>query len=242
MKKKFTFSKIDEIKIDHHQSWKNKIFLTIDIEWASDFVIDYLIDFLEKNSIKASFFLTHNSKSISRILKNKKMFCCGLHPNYNNLLNNKMQKNLDHKDVFLSLKKKFKIVKSVRAHCLTQNTNLLNLYKSFKIKYVSNELYFMHENVFPFKDIFGLIHLPIIWADDVCLFKKKLKKNNYNFLKPKNLNILCFHPTTFFLNSNNYKENYRLHRKQKDIELLKRNKNKKFGIRDYLTNLINKNY
>ena len=68
------FEKLDKIDIKKQNSWKKKIFLTIDLEWASDEAINFLIDLLLEYDVKATFFLTHDSKAVRRILKYKQYF------------------------------------------------------------------------------------------------------------------------------------------------------------------------
>ena len=44
--------------------YNDKIFITFDIDWAADDVIAYCLNLLEKNDIKATFFVTHETKML----------------------------------------------------------------------------------------------------------------------------------------------------------------------------------
>ena len=52
------FENIKNIIINKQTSWKNKIFLTFDADWACDEVLSYSIDIVEKYGIKATFYDT----------------------------------------------------------------------------------------------------------------------------------------------------------------------------------------
>lgn len=236
------FEKLDKIDIKKQNSWKKKIFLTFDLEWASDEAINFLIDLLLEYDVKATFFLTHDSKAVRRILKYKQNFSVGLHPNYNFLLENNERKNINFESIFLKLYNQFKNTKSVRAHSLVNGSKLTSLYKKKGIKYLSNSLCYKVKNLKPWKDFNNIVNLPIVWADDISLYLNDLNKN-LNFVNNYSLNILDFHPTAVFLNSCDYKKNYIAHRKQNKMEHLKKYTNlNKYGVRDFLIDIITKKY
>lgn len=235
------FEKLDNIDIKKTNTWKGKIFLTIDLEWASDVAINFLIDLLLSYDVKATFFLTHDSLAVRRILKNKKNFSIGLHPNFNNLLENREKTNKNYKSVFINLQKKFKKAKIVRSHSLVNSSKLTSYYKQKGIKFISNELCYKIKNLKPWKDYNGIINLPIIWADDIALYLKDIN-NNLKFINHKNLNILDFHPTSVFINSSDFYKNKTALRKQNKIKFLKKNINdKKYGVQDFFKAILLKN-
>jgi hypothetical protein len=236
------FEKLDKIKIKKPTTWKNKIFLTIDLEWANDEVINFLVDLLIQHDVKATFFLTHYSKAVKRILHYKKNFSVGLHPNYNNLLDNREEKKSDYRKIFLNLFYKFKGIKMVRSHSLVNSSKLTSFYKKKGIKFVSNELCYKINKLKPWEDFNKIVNLPIIWADDIALYLNDLN-NNLRFIKRDSLNILDFHPTSVFTNSCNFYKNQIALRRQNQLDYLNKNINKqKFGIRDFLLKVITHSY
>lgn len=46
---------------------KDTALLTLDIDWAPDFIIDEVVSILVKNNVKATWFITHNSPAIDRL-------------------------------------------------------------------------------------------------------------------------------------------------------------------------------
>ena len=55
------FENIKNINVINPSSWKDKMFLTFDIDWCSDEVLLYTLDIIEKYNIKATFFVTHET-------------------------------------------------------------------------------------------------------------------------------------------------------------------------------------
>ena len=81
------FEKISSINPDSPLTWKNKIFVTLDIDWAADEVILDSLKLLEQADVSVTFFVTHRTPILERIKGNPK-FEIGIHPNFNQLLNN----------------------------------------------------------------------------------------------------------------------------------------------------------
>ena len=78
------FGKVSEISLEEPSSYE-KVFLTFDIDWASDFVLEYCIDLIESAQVKATFFVTHETPLLERLRENPN-FELGIHPNFNPLL------------------------------------------------------------------------------------------------------------------------------------------------------------
>lgn len=70
------FENIKNIDVKNTFSWQNKIFLTFDIDWASDEVLSYTLDIIEKYDIKATFFVTHETKLLERMRNNPNIEFC----------------------------------------------------------------------------------------------------------------------------------------------------------------------
>ena len=61
------FSKIYEINPSDLTTWDNKIFLTIDVDWAHDQIILDTIELLNSSSAKSTWFITHKSELIEEL-------------------------------------------------------------------------------------------------------------------------------------------------------------------------------
>ena len=69
---KIKTNKIKNIKLESSETWKDNIFITLDLDWAIDEVIQYSVDIIEKYNCKATFFATHSSTLIDNLSLNKK--------------------------------------------------------------------------------------------------------------------------------------------------------------------------
>ena len=73
-------SKISDISVENIKTFNNN-FISFDIDWAHDDVINYSIDILEKTEIRVSWFITHKTKVLERLKENSN-FEIGIHPNF----------------------------------------------------------------------------------------------------------------------------------------------------------------
>lgn len=56
--------------------------ITIDVDWAPDFAIDFLAGMLVRHGVKATWFLTHDSPAVRRLRDHPDLFELGIHPNF----------------------------------------------------------------------------------------------------------------------------------------------------------------
>ena len=83
---KFFISKID---LKNKATYHGQTFLTIDIDWAPDFVILDTVELLLKYNVVATILVTHDSPLLQD-LRSHKNFEFGIHPNFNPLLNGRI--------------------------------------------------------------------------------------------------------------------------------------------------------
>ncbi|MCX6671896.1 MAG: hypothetical protein NTX92_08260, partial [Euryarchaeota archaeon] len=60
----------------------NKNLICIDTDWASDSIIKDIADYLIMNKIKSTWFITHDSPAIRKLLAKPDIFEVGIHPNF----------------------------------------------------------------------------------------------------------------------------------------------------------------
>lgn len=80
-----------------------KIYLTFDMDWACDEVMEFLYDMLELYDISATINITNNFRILERYKKNKKIDL-GIHPNFNFLMNGSEGGGVIKKTLFGSAK------------------------------------------------------------------------------------------------------------------------------------------
>ena len=64
----------------------NKVYLTIDMDWACDEVMDFLYDLLEECDIGATINITNMFGSLEKYKNNRKI-ALRIHPNFNLMIN-----------------------------------------------------------------------------------------------------------------------------------------------------------
>jgi hypothetical protein len=209
----------------------NEIFITLDIDWAPDPVIEYSVELLESLNLSATIFATHTSPTISR-LQSLNNFEVGIHPNFLNCEN--YSKHLD------DMCELFPEAKSVRSHGLFSSSNIVNLYEKKGLKVCSDIFLPYSTNIRPFwrYDNRSLLSIPYYWEDGNYLLCKKFIIPDFEKLKSTNgIKIFNFHPIHLFVNSDTssfYKELVK--KNYHDVENLIKIR-KDFGIRNFLEEL-----
>ncbi len=222
------------------QKWDNDIYLTFDMDWASDEVIEYTCDLLIKANIKATFFVTHETKFIYELRKNN-LFELGIHPNFNGLM--ELKEIRSYTKIIDDLLELVPEAVSTRSHALF-NSSLIVKYMAGKgIKYDLNTYIPIDAgmDLKPYKYFFDTIKLPHFYEDDVY-FSDKNKPLPEVYLDKKNcIKVFDFHPIHIFLNTETalrYESARSSFYEYK--ELIKYVcDNKKIGTRSFFHNLIN---
>lgn len=234
-----TFENIKYINVKNTSSWQNKIFLTFDIDWASDEVLSYTLDIIEKYDIKATFFVTHKTKLLER-MRNNPNIELGIHPNFNPLLSGDFRygKNID--EVIEYYKDIIPEAISVRSHAMTQNSHILDSFEKFGLIYDCNTFipFSSHIELTPWRHWSKkMTKVPYSWEDDVhCVY-------NWEFdvkilLDVKGLKVFDFHPIHIALNSESIDRYLHTRDVQKDSEVVFKNRFDGYGTESFLIDLI----
>ena len=194
------------------------IVISLDVDWAPDFVLDAVSQILIKDRIKATWFVTHYSKGVQRLFDHQDLFEIGVHPNF--MAGSSQGSNFKEVlDYVMNIAPK---AKSIRTHGMVYSAVLS---KMFAVEYglKNDSSVFLGEmpHIIP-QEVFyadkDILRVPYFWADDGEMSIKKIpsfKWNNKRFSFP-GLKILDFHPIHIYLNSNsmlnynNLKESYDL--------------------------------
>jgi len=185
------------------------LYLTVDVDWANDFVFSRTVDFLEQAGVKATIFLTHETSVLDR-MRNRPDFELGLHPNYRPLLTDPTN-NDDIKSIFKRLRDKFPEALSVRNHCLIGGSDISKMYADQGLTHFSNLLIPFGSGIVlrAFKTSMNLISVPFGWEDDVhcSMIASGLARGWHpdSFLLAEGLKVFNFHPQHLFLNTENLK-------------------------------------
>lgn len=234
------FQNIKDIDINYSLSWQDKLFITFDIDWCSDEVLSYTLNIMEKYDIKATFFITHETKLLERMRANPNIEL-GIHPNFNPLLNGDFIFGKNINEVIEYYKNIVPEAVSVRSHSMTQNSPILDSFEKFGLLYDCNTFipYSSNIEVQPYKHWTDkLIKTPYFWEDDVhCVYNWEWNINK--FLNYQGVKVFDFHPIHVFLNTEKL-DRYESARKSfKEFSELKMCVNTKvYGTQDFLIDLI----
>lgn len=238
---KYEFIKIKDFE-NCKDNFENKLFLTFDIDWASDDVLNYTIDLLEKHNVCATFFVTHQTPLLSKIRNNPK-FELGIHPNFNFLLNGDFRYGKNSSEVIDYYLEMVPDALSVRSHSVTYNSQILDTLFDRHLKYDLNIFLPRRSEIISkpiyFED-YGMTRLPYFWEDDDhFLFNED--PTPFKYMEHKGLKIFDFHPIHLFLNSENPKRyNDARNHLQNLVKLKEFVNTEDTGTETFINNLITK--
>lgn len=199
---KMNFKTINQVEVAKKSSWENNIFITIDIDWASDEVLEKTIRHVEEKDVPVTWFITHDTPLLKELQGNKK-FELGIHPNFNGLFEGNTKDNLSAKDILHRLLEIVPNAVSVRSHSLAHSFRLLDLFKESGLKYHSNYCIPLESNTifFPWYEYNGLINVPHCWSDWLII-QREIDLLRSKPIQRDRLNVFLFHPIHLVLNTN----------------------------------------
>jgi hypothetical protein len=214
------------------------VVITLDCDWAPDFVIEDVADRLSDKKIKAVWFVTHESPILNKLKKNK-LFELGIHPNF--LPNSTQGKSFEQ--IMSNLKKIIPTAKTIRTHGLFQSTWLLSKFHEYGIENDTSLLLYKSKHLTPhYSNYFKLHRFPFFWEDDIEMEEKPKWDKLSLFDNVDGLKIFDFHPLHIFLNSLNFNKYKKI---KSDIQLENLNEkniqkfmNQKYGAGTYFDKLI----
>ena len=196
-------------------SKRNTSIITIDVDWAPDFIIEEIAKTLIRNHTKATWFITHDSEATRALSDTPELFEVGVHPNFrkDSTQGSTPQKVMEY------LKRIAPDAVSVRTHSLIQSSVLLRmLTRKFGILNDVSLLLPRTPHLVPHKIYFTknlyLTRLPYFWQDDIEAFWPKPSYSlKDDFHHSDGLKIYNFHPVTIALNMSNFTtlEKFRSH-------------------------------
>lgn len=224
------FSRLSDIEPENLETY-GSTFLTIDIDWAADEVINDTINIIEKAGVEATWFVTHQTEVLERLRGNPK-FELGIHPNFNFLLDGDPRNGENIRRVVERLLEIVPEAKSLRSHSLFSSTKLLQLMPEYGLTHESN-LYIpldCGEELKPFRIWNDIIRIQHSFEDDLFLLasggegeaEHKSVSNHIkkNFVGKNGMRVLDFHPIHVFLNTEDivrYERTREIHRRPDEL-------------------------
>ncbi len=175
--------------------------VTIDVDWAPDFMIDHLAGHLIERQVKATWFITHPSAAIDRLGSHGELFELGIHPNF--------QKGSTQGDSPAAILRYcmglVPNARSMRTHGLAQSAELLDMIAANSPIEVDLSIYMPrapHLTPVAYSCVRkGFVRIPYVWEDEA----EMAMESPWWHLQPvlelgEGLKVLNFHPMHVYLN------------------------------------------
>ena len=221
-------------------TWRDKVFITIDIEWASDETILHVLEPIRSAGLFATLFWTHPTPLIESIRADRS-FELGIHPNFNRLLEGGSVPAPGGAEAILrSCMDIVPEARAVRSHCVTDGSRLTGYFRAAGLRHVCNAFLPVVENMAnrPWRSIpDDMITVPSCWADDVhCA--KGWTISPAELLQFPGLKVFNFHPVTVALNISDLSHYNAAKPHYHDFDYLRANRNTSRGVGDFLQELV----
>ena len=175
------------------------IVLTLDIDWAPDFVIDDVAGILIEAGVKSTWFVTHASPAVDRLKSRPDLCELGMHPNFFP----KSSHGDTHAAVFSHCRALVPEARTMRTHGLVQSTPLLDMAIDRGVE-IDVSLYTPHsESVAPldhWREGKRLWRIPYVWEDDFEMDRPQPVWSIAPLAARKGIQMLDFHPIHVWLN------------------------------------------
>ena len=175
--------------------------ITLDIDWAPDFVIDEIALALASAHVRATWFVTHESAAVDRLRSRPDLFELGLHPNFNAGSSH----GNNPEDVISFVAGLVPNSTSVRTHSLVQSTPLLLLMARRVPTLVADVSIFLPhasscEIVEHFHAGTKLLRIPYVWEDDSEMDRPSQVWRLSGMAGGNGFRVFDFHPSHLALN------------------------------------------
>lgn len=176
--------------------------ITLDIDWAPDFVIDHVAQILVRDQVKCTWFVTHSSPAVDRLRLAGNLFELGIHPNF--LAGSTQGKT--PAEVLAFCRRCVPKARSMRTHSLVQSSPLLASVMAEGGIERDVSLYLpYHRGLQPVRYRYAgrdLWRIPYFWEDD---FEMEQVVPDWDLLRllddGASLAVFDFHPIHVYLNS-----------------------------------------
>jgi hypothetical protein len=180
----------------------NEIVLTLDTDWAPDFIIDFVAAELAVRGVRATWFVTHASPAIDRLRSRPELFELGIHPNF-------MSGSTHGDEPRAVLNHCMEIVPeavSMRTHGLLQSTNLFEQVLAHTPIRADVSLFLPYApHLRPLEYHWrgrALTRVPFFWEDDFEMERARPRWELSHLLAVGDgLKVFDFHPVHVYLNS-----------------------------------------
>jgi len=181
----------------------NEIAITLDLDWAPDFMIAEVAALLRDVGVRATWFVTHESPEVTKLRSNPELFELGIHPNFlpGSTHGSSVEEILAHCTGLVP------DAVSYRSHSIYQSGRLYAaILKQTPLRVDANTFLPEWSHIKPIKHVLTegiLTRLPFFWIDDYEMCKESPLWTYARFRDQPGLQVFAFHPLHIYLNSNN---------------------------------------
>jgi hypothetical protein len=234
--------KLGDIAPENEASWKDRLFFTIDIDWAHDEVLSDTIDLVDQAGVHATWFVTHDTPVLNRLRANRR-YELGIHPNFNWLLRGNTRQCADAREVIARVQAIVPDARCLRSHSIVQSSGLLQNFSDTGFTHDVNKFIPASAGIplKPWRLWNGMVRVPYNREDVVtCLYQEKAMAapEVAETLRMGGLHVFDFHPIHTFFNTETmqrYERTRDLHHSPKELQM-QRNPGK--GARTWLMELL----
>lgn len=192
--RRWSFGRLSEIQLDEPRTWKGRIFLTFDVDFASDDVLEEAVRCVARSELPATWFTTHDTPVLDRIRAHPG-FELGVHPDFERLLWRGTRRRGDAESILDGMLAAVPDAVAVRSHCLTRSSILSSLFAHRGLAIESNA-YLPFDSglrVRPFRHFAGHLEVPFGWIDDVAI-GAEAPRPAWELPSRSGVNVFVFHP------------------------------------------------
>lgn len=179
----------------------DKFIVTLDVDWAPDFVLDEVASIFRTKGVKSTWFFTHASPVVENLRNEKRLFEIGIHPNF---LNGSTQGETPEEIMSYLLRVVPEAI-SMRTHSLVWSSRVLETILEKTNVRVDASLFTPGASFLrPFQQWFKgkyLVRIPTVWSDDYQWQTPEPCWDMHVLAKIEGLKVICFHPIHIYLNS-----------------------------------------
>jgi hypothetical protein len=180
--------------------------LSLDVDWAPDFMIQETIDILVHHELKATYFVTHDTPVLDTLRARSDLFELGIHPNFLAASSH----GSSEREVFSTMKRLVPEARTMRSHDLVQGSRMLTMARTeFGITTDASLLLPGAVGLAPHEIRYNhscppLLRIPTFFEDDIEAYSptKRWTIADQKFHVP-GLKLFNFHPVYVYLNSDN---------------------------------------
>jgi hypothetical protein len=182
------------------------ILITLDVDWAPDFMIREVAELLRSSNVRSTWFVTHESEAI-RDLEKDRRFEVGIHPCAHTKTIDSMVKSIGE------LRRLFPSAISMRTHGLFHSSFLRKVERVDYGIEIDSSIYLREmPNIAPFYTYYDrapLLNVPFFWTEDGEMYSPRPTFRAADKTSGPGLKVFTYHPVHIWLNSvtmNRYNE------------------------------------